>query len=736
MENGLSIRIQSGLHYIELTIIGEDIDQETIFRVDPVEASENGEAQIQLIEGHFYEYSVSGGYRLKASEIVFPSKINPSSGRLAPNIYTGTATFEILTNNQEQKCADFKVEIRSKKVSYRQDYRLMLENITMHCADLLLAHNAPVTHNFTVDFNQDSRTLYQRFAFIRSILQADDFVGAVQKIIGVPVTKWSEREEMKDIRRIRRVDGRIIRHIAGSGNRMRLPASHSLFETLGTIPARVTILSKTESLDTPENRFVKHALTHFAALVSDFRSHAKADSRLFDEAVILENELNSILSNPFFQQVSHPLILSLNSPVLQRKSGYKEIFRVWLMFDLAAKLVWRGGDDVYGAGKKDVAVLYEYWLFFQLLDLMKAVFDITPASIESLIKPTADGLGLQLKRGRHVAVQGIFNGHSRRLHVEFSFNRSFSGKNDYPNPGSWTTGMRPDFTLSIWPVGISQAQAETEELIVHIHFDAKYRVESFTEYKRDDLLKMHSYKDAIRRTAGAYVLYPGEGDKPFKWKGFNELIPGLGAFAVRPSRSDSGISALRNFLNDVTQHFLNRASQREKAAFRSYDIYKHKTNEAVTEQLPETVGKNRSLIPDETFVIIGFYKNAEQLAWIEKNRLYNFRTGTDSGSLPLGAKQAEAKYLLLHGPRETISGRLCTLQNDGPRIFSKQDLIKKHYPKPKGALYLVYNIDLKVEREFENQKWDITKLAGYKPNRASGVPFVVSLSELSKALVK
>jgi hypothetical protein len=25
----------------------------------------------------------------------------------------------------------------------------------------------------------------------------------------------------------------------------------------------------------------------------------------------------------------------------------------------AARLIWKGGDDVYGGGKKDVAVLYE-----------------------------------------------------------------------------------------------------------------------------------------------------------------------------------------------------------------------------------------------------------------------------------------------------------------------------------------------------------------------------------------
>ena len=31
-------------------------------------------------------------------------------------------------------------------------------------------------------------------------------------------------------------------------------------------------------------------------------------------------------------------------------------------------------------------------------------------------------------------------------------------------------------------------------------------------YKRGDLLKMHTYNDAIRRTVGSYVLYPGDYD--------------------------------------------------------------------------------------------------------------------------------------------------------------------------------------------------------------------------------
>ena len=139
---------------------------------------------------------------------------------------------------------------------------------------------------------------------------------------------------------------------------------------------------------------------------------------------------------------------------------------------------WEGGDDVKKKKKKDVAVLYEYWLYFRLLDLLKEQYNINPAETDKLIKETNDGLGLQLKQGKHTPLKGTYQGINRKLHVEFSYNRTFRGRQEYPSGGSWSVDMRPDYTLSIWPDGINQQQAEKEELIVHIHFDAKYRIEN------------------------------------------------------------------------------------------------------------------------------------------------------------------------------------------------------------------------------------------------------------------
>src|SRR5699024_10484719 len=149
------------------------------------------------------------------------------------------------------------------------------------------------------------------------------------------------------------------------------------------------------------------------------------------------------------------------------------------------------------------------------------------------------------------------------------------------------------YTLSFWPYEISEGIAEKEELIVHIHFDAKYKIANFTSlldqkseteldeekkenqkgiYNNADLMKMHAYKDAIRRTGDDYVLYPA--DISIERKGFHEIIPGLGAFPVRPSKTEDGITELKSFILEVVNHFLNRASQREKIAYRTYDIFK------------------------------------------------------------------------------------------------------------------------------------------------------------------
>ena len=142
------------------------------------------------------------------------------------------------------------------------------------------------------------------------------------------------------------------------------------------------------------------------------------------------------------------------------------------------------------------------------------------------------------------------------------------------------------------------------------------------------------------------------------------------------------------------------------------------------------------MIPDDTFVLIGFYKKSN-LDWIKKSGLYNARANTDRGSLRLGPGEAGAKYLLLHSSGETKTGLLFNITETGPRVFSKQTLIDKGYPsEPSQSYYLVYKVAAVTDKELKSCVWDITKLEKYRQGRGSALPFSVTMSELMRTKIK
>jgi len=725
-------------------------------------AEENNEAPYQLKEGCFYDYQLnSPNFELGdiGENIIQKHKRNPNIGSIAPNIFVGTLSIPILEIGLAEARGQIELEVQSVKSSYREDYRDMLELITEKSTDLLLQANSPVSQHFEIDYTKDNQTIYQKFAFIKSVIGTDEFAEAIHRIVTAPVTKWSETVEEKDIRNTRRFSNSNIKEILKGKKRTNLPDKHYLREYgIDTLPERISTVVKIDSVDTPENRFIKHALENFLKFCTDINSNAKKFGRkkMEHESDILTRELENQLHHTVFRDISRPTTLKLNSPVLQRKEGYREVLRVWLMFDLAAKLIWKGGEDVYSGGKKDIATLYEYWLFFKLLELFQSIFNIEPKDIKELIQVTPDGLNLQIKQGKFTALNGVYHSGSRKLNIRFNYNRSFTGKQAYPNSGSWTSTLRPDYTLSFWPYGITENEAEKQELIVHVHFDAKYKIVNLSDflkqnteeeldnekvdnrkgiYKNADLLKMHAYKDAIRRTGGAYVLYPG--DTLLTQKGFHEIIPGLGAFPVKPSKTDSGIGELKTFILELIEHFIHRSSQREKIALRTFNIYKTPpdADSSLTEALPEAYNNNRDLIPDETHVLVGYYKSTDHYDWIKKNRLYNFRMGTGKGSLILDKETVSSKYLLLHTKGDDASSEIWKITSKGPKVYSKSDLAAKNYPDARQDEYLVIEIAPLDDIELKNIQWKFKELKNYSHGRQSGAPYTASLAELMRVRI-
>ena len=733
------------------------------------DAVDYGESRWQLQEGCTYEYElVSDNKRtyqfMTEDEIVrfSHSPRHPNAGTLKTGIYVGSLSLAIRDTELDCEIAKVNIEIKSVKAEYRTDYRKMLEDITAYYTDLVLMQGSPVTQKLEIDNDTPQQTLYQRYAFVRSIVENSAFQEAINKIVASPVRKWEETIVERDVSNVKRLSRRNMHQIASS--RDRIPVYNGdeigLPHGLNSVPRTLTVAYKRDTLDNQENQFVKFVLRSFSSFCSELRGKKNANDRLKAEIDKTMDVLNGHLSTLFFKQVSMPSQLNLNSPVLQRKEGYREILQAWLMFDLAAKLSWKGGDNVYEAGKRNVAVLYEYWVFFKLLEVISRVFDIDPVSVNKLVKTDADRINLEIQQGKMTMIEGLYDTGSRKFNVRFYYNRTFAHTREdeeLDKSGSWTMNMRPDYTLSIWPGEISIDQAEREDLIVHIHFDAKYRVnkidlgvddsmndEQMSEallnekkeqeegiYKRADLLKMHAYKDAIRRTSGAYILYPGT--VPRRLKGFHEIIPGLGAFCLTPSNYDEELITLQVFLLKIVEHMLDRTSQRERMSYYINNVY-NTPSKSVREEMPEPAGDNRDFLPDETWVVLGYVKNDKQLEWIRKTGLYNFRTGTQNGSIRLSQNLVSSRYLLLHAHGESI--QFVRLADEGPRVFRRSDLLRMGYPpsdneeKKKDDIYIVYRLEPNnTEPEWVQYHWQISEVTDNKGNR-SAVPEPVKLSDL------
>ena len=733
------------------------------------DAVDYGESRWQLQEGCTYEYElVSDNKRtyqfMTEDEIVrfSHSPRHPNAGTLKTGIYVGSLSLAIRDTELDCEIAKVNIEIKSVKAEYRTDYRKMLEDITAYYTDLVLMQGSPVTQKLEIDNDTPQQTLYQRYAFVRSIVESSAFQEAINKIVASPVRKWEETIVERNVSNVKRLSRRNMHQIASS--RDRIPVYNGdeigLPHGLNSVPRTLTVAYKRDTLDNQENQFVKFVLRSFSSFCSELRGKKNANDRLKAEIDKTMDVLNGHLSTLFFKQVSMPSQLNLNSPVLQRKEGYREILQAWLMFDLAAKLSWKGGDNVYEAGKRNVAVLYEYWVFFKLLEVISRVFDIDPVSVNKLVKTDADRINLEIQQGKMTMIEGLYDTGSRKFNVRFYYNRTFAHTREdeeLDKSGSWTMNMRPDYTLSIWPGEISIDQAEREDLIVHIHFDAKYRVnkidlgvddsmndEQMSEallnekkeqeegiYKRAELLKMHAYKDAIRRTSGAYILYPGTVQR--RLKGFHEIIPGLGAFCLTPSNYDEELITLQVFLLKIVEHMLDRTSQRERMSYYINNVY-NTPSKSVREEMPEPAGDNRDFLPDETWVVLGYVKNDKQLEWIRKTGLYNFRTGTQNGSIRLSRNLVSSRYLLLHAHGESI--QFVRLADEGPRVFRRSDLLRMGYPpsdneeKKKDDIYIVYRLEPNnTEPEWVQYHWQISEVTDNKGNR-SAVPEPVKLSDL------
>ena len=292
----------------------------------------------------------------------------------------------------------------------------------------------------------------------------------------------------------------------------------------GYAPTEVLQQRPEETTDTAPNRFVLHFIRQLALAIDILRTRPWWPKVPLERQRVVQEvlaELQQALQHPAFAQVGPLQFVPLGSQVLLRRPGYRELRALWQTFQQARRPVFEPVDQAIEL--RDIATLYEYWVFFALVEEIGVQLGVTP-EIEWRFGEE-ESLGWQSRARFAPWGQLVYNKHWQ----------GYSG------------GLRPDFT---WERG---GKAE-------VVLDAKFRADRETipedvasegkatqrVARQADIYKMHTYRDSLGVRA-AVAVYPGEVNEFFDRRQGRRTditlkdlllsdLEGVGAIALRPDR--------------------------------------------------------------------------------------------------------------------------------------------------------------------------------------------------------
>jgi predicted component of viral defense system (DUF524 family) len=425
------------------------------------------------------------------------------------------------------------VEVISQKLKidpkYKDDplfyptfYRRLVNSLVECQRTLPFTFVAPTYH--IVEETMEPPSFLFLFHFLRDAQVREKLRQAVEGILVRPHRLLMAEEEFVPLPQVCEVDADVVLSILTNPQHWveYQGTGLSVAQRLdGYAPQKVWQRLTVETFDTPENRFVKWFVRELQSWVEKLLAWTQCPEKARHEFVELKGQLELALHDPLFDEVGEMVYFPATSQVLLKRSGYRELLELYRQY-LNSKRPAFFRDLQEAIDSRDVATLYEYWCFFDLVKRLEAM--LGKAKLQLAVRGAGD-----LKWG----VKANFGDTGYTL----IYNRHFAHKK-----GSYSVPLRPDFAL------MKGDQAR-------VVFDAKFRFEIKSlaekgteedEYDMDvasgdvkrvvkhaDLYKMHTYKDALG-IALAVVLYPGTEER-FYWEDKEEeKEAGVGAIPLVP----------------------------------------------------------------------------------------------------------------------------------------------------------------------------------------------------------
>jgi predicted component of viral defense system (DUF524 family) len=603
-------------------------------------------------------------------------------------------------------------EIRPKKLNYENEYKKMLSDVADKSAEALLNGGFIASDLFELEATEGKLDL-TALSFLANKLGSPEFKNALATIKARPDHRWVEEQLLVPPGKGSVGGQALAKAISQGGRKVRVPPHLDHFP-VRYLPERIPKRNSINDFDSIANRFIKHILLTWQLFatekIRELQAKAREDgsfsprvSRAIEKLDVIDQVCSTALRDEPLRSAGRLTSFPQANTVLTSRPGYRDIFRMFLRYRLEAKLAMPDQLDSFSISKKHVAALYEMWCYLEVLKCLEQI--LGQGNYQKLFKVNDKKFALNLVAGEESRVEWDHSHQGRNVHISLWYNKTFTS---IVNDGaqSWSEVYKPDISVHIRPYGEMITSADISALDVWVHFDAKYKLspsEDENESKDDegasatksDMGKMHTYRDAIRRTAGAYVLFPGSNES--RYREYEEILPGIGAFPLRPqiAETEDDQKALTEFLGSVIDHCCNQASKRERSQYWEGQHWKIQVDES-TRNAAVSAAPFLTQPPADTRVLVA-YVRPENVQFVRKSLMYNLRADSGrAGSISPSDQELTAHYVLLWtgiegGQPETLG--LFTRKSNW-YVSNSDEMVKAGYVSgSKPATYFVCNLE-------------------------------------------
>lgn len=295
----------------------------------------------------------------------------------------------------------------------------------------------------------------------------------------------------------------------------------------GYLPEYLNEYSNYLHFNSPENQFIKFFLEYlianlrrFIKIIEESDNNTFTKHKLSKKTSKILSELKSELNQPFYKSVSVFTGIDSSNTVITKKYGYKHLYKEYININNTPQTIFETDDLIQLYQQKSVDKLYEYIGYFSILNILRIKYSDNIYPKDILTRSISQPFTLNITENSNFKI--TFAASGKLPACSLFFQRSFTTNNN----GSWSVKFEPDFTIEVF---------KTYNESTFFHFDSKYKKNYSKEMEREkteDIQKMHSYRDGIINTYGAYILYPGQNISTYAPTEDNDSVYNIGSIPL------------------------------------------------------------------------------------------------------------------------------------------------------------------------------------------------------------